>query len=121
MAMTRAEKGLYLSGAEGRNFDGSPRYPSRFVLDIDDGLLEYDPPRTDTLIEDAREYIAGRDRFLPEDFESGLCAEGERVIHAILGEGTVIELDRTRNAYLIKFDGLSTPRKISMKVKLTKA
>lgn len=30
VAMTRAQKGLYLSEAEGRNFDGSPRYPSRF-------------------------------------------------------------------------------------------
>ena len=35
VALTRAEKGLYLSEADGRNFDGSPRYPSRFLLDID--------------------------------------------------------------------------------------
>ena len=34
VAMTRAQKGLYLSEAEGRNFDGSPRYPSRFLLII---------------------------------------------------------------------------------------
>ena len=34
VAMTRAQKGLYLSEAEGRNFDGSPRYPSRFLMDI---------------------------------------------------------------------------------------
>ena len=34
VAMTRAEKRLYLTEAEGRNFDGSPRYPSRFLLDI---------------------------------------------------------------------------------------
>ena len=41
VAMTRAEKRLYLSEAEGRNLDGSPRFPSRFVLDIDDSLLEH--------------------------------------------------------------------------------
>lgn len=35
VAMTRAQKGLYLSEAEGRNFDGFPRYPSRFLLDIE--------------------------------------------------------------------------------------
>ena len=34
VALTRAEKGLYLSEADGWNFDGSPRYPSRFLLDI---------------------------------------------------------------------------------------
>jgi DNA helicase-2/ATP-dependent DNA helicase PcrA len=39
--MTRAEKALYLSEAEGRNLDGSPRYPSRFLLDIDHELLDY--------------------------------------------------------------------------------
>lgn len=38
VAMTRAQKGLYLSEAEGRNFDGSPRYPSRFLLDIEPGI-----------------------------------------------------------------------------------
>ena len=41
VAMTRAQKGLYLSEAEGRNFDGSPRYPSRFLLDIEPALLDY--------------------------------------------------------------------------------
>lgn len=30
VAVTRAEKGLFLTEAEGRNFDGSMRYPSRF-------------------------------------------------------------------------------------------
>lgn len=30
VAMTRAEQGLYLSEAAGRNFDGTDRYPSRF-------------------------------------------------------------------------------------------
>ncbi|MFR1618636.1 MAG: ATP-dependent helicase, partial [Dysosmobacter welbionis] len=39
VAMTRAEKGLFLSEADGRNFDGSPRYPSRFLLDISPELL----------------------------------------------------------------------------------
>ena len=33
VALTRAEKGLYLSEADGWNFDGSPRYPSRFLLE----------------------------------------------------------------------------------------
>ncbi|MGN0479009.1 MAG: ATP-dependent helicase, partial [Hominenteromicrobium sp.] len=41
VAMTRAQTGLYLTEAEGRNLDGSPRYPSRFLLDIDPALLTY--------------------------------------------------------------------------------
>ena len=51
--MTRAEKRLYLSEAEGRNLDGSPRYPSRFVLDIDSDLLEYTEQPREGLIRDA--------------------------------------------------------------------
>ena len=44
VALTRAEKGLYLSEADGRNFDGTPRYPSRFLLDIDRNLLAFTRP-----------------------------------------------------------------------------
>ena len=58
VAMTRAEKRLYLSEAEGRNLDGSPRFPSRFVLDIDDSLLEHTNKPDDCLIRDAKDYIA---------------------------------------------------------------
>ena len=46
VAVTRAQKKLFLSEAGGRNFDGSPRFPSRFLLDIDPDLLEFtQPPR----------------------------------------------------------------------------
>ncbi|MBR1392212.1 MAG: UvrD-helicase domain-containing protein [Ruminococcus sp.] len=119
VAMTRAEKGLFLSGAEGRNIDGSPRYPSRFVLDIEDGLVEHVFKRSDTLIANAREYIEHSEKYLPEDIESGLFPVGARVLHEYLGEGTVEEVDRDKAAYLIRFDKLSTPRRISFKVKLT--
>ena len=57
VAMTRAKKRLYLSEAKGRNLDGSPRYPSRFILDIDQNLLEYDRKPEEGLIKEAREYI----------------------------------------------------------------
>lgn len=65
VALTRAEKGLYLSAAEGRNFDGSPRYPSRFVLDIDQTLLTFPQPPRDGLIREAREAIDRSRRYLP--------------------------------------------------------
>ena len=44
VAMTRAEKALYITEAGGANLDGSPRYPSRFILDIDRDKLEFDSP-----------------------------------------------------------------------------
>ena len=117
VALTRAEKRLYLSEAEGRNLDGSPRYPSRFVLDIDPELLEYTAPPREELIRDARDYIAAHVKALPqEDFVP--FAVGQRVRHAVMGPGTVIEVDTGKGAHLVKFDAMPTPRAISFRAKL---
>lgn len=118
VAMTRAEKRLYLSGAEGRNFDGSPRYPSRFVLDIDSSLLEYTQKPNDGLIADAREYIAYSEKYMPENLESALLPVGILVRHEYLGEGRILEVDTGKGAYLVQFDSIPTPRKISFRAKL---
>ena len=121
VAVTRAEKRLYLSESAGRSFDGAPKYPSRFLLDIGDENLEYTrPPRAD-LIADAREYIAYSQRFLPETIAESGFAPGTRVSHAILGAGTVTEVDTDKGAYVVQFDCMDTPRRISFKAKLEKA
>lgn len=119
VAMTRAEKGLFLSGAEGRNFDGTPRYPSRFVFDIDDDLLAFEEKPNDSLIADMKEHIALREKYMPEDLKSELLPAGARIRHEYLGEGNVLEIDTDKGAYLVKFDSIPTPRLISFRVKLT--
>lgn len=118
VAMTRAEKDLFLSGAEGRNFDGSPRYPSRFVLDIDEGLLEY-TEKNDTLVADAREYIAYQEKYMPENLKSDLLPMGARVQHEYLGQGSILDIDMDKGAYIVQFDDIATPRNISFRAKLT--
>ena len=120
VAMTRAEKGLYLSDAEGWNLDGSPRYPSRFILDIDPSLLRYDKPPQESLIRDAREYIEASERYLPESRESNVLSIGQRVSHAVFGSGTVVDVDTDRGAHIVQFDDMPTPRAISFKAKLEK-
>ena len=120
VAMTRTEKQLYLSGAEGRNFDGSPRYPSRFVLDIDSGLLEYTEKPNDGLIADAWEYIAYNEKYMPENQESTLLPIGARVRHEYFGEGCILETNTEKSAYLVKFDSMPTPRTISFRAKLSR-
>ena len=118
VALTRAEKGLYLSSAEGRNFDGSPRYPSRFVLDIDPGLLTFPVPPRDGLVREAREAIDRSRRYLPQDDSQIVFPAGQRVRHALFGTGTVLEADLDKGAHLIQFDELDTPRRISFRAKL---
>lgn len=118
VAMTRAEKALFLSAAEGWNFDGSPRYPSRFLLDIDPGLLFFTRKPRDGLIEAAQDYIASSVRFLAEDEQRQLLAAGQRVRHSIFGAGVIVDVDSGKSAYVIQFDEMDTPRKISFRAKL---
>ena len=120
VAMTRAQKGLFLSDAEGRIFDGSPRYPSRFILDIDQSLLSYTAPVQEGLIAEARAYIKQHSRWISAGPEGEVLQPGTRVDHPVFGLGMVESLDRESSAYLIRFDGISTPRRISMKAKIEK-
>ena len=118
VAVTRAEKRLFLSESAGRGFDGAPRYPSRFLLDIGEGNMEFTtPPRAD-LIEAAREHIADSERFLPETAAESAFSPGTRVRHGILGDGTVIDIDPVRGAYEIQFDDVPTNRSISFRTRL---
>ncbi len=117
VALTRAERGLYLSEADGRNFDGSPRYPSRFLLEIDASLLSFTEPPEEGLLQEAQNFIRHSQSLLPEE-EAPILPEGQRVRHFLFGEGTVLETDRDKGAYVIQFDGMATPRKISFRVKL---
>ncbi len=120
VAMTRSQKDLFITGAEGRNLDNSPRYPSRFVLEINDDLLRYDKKPSDHIMADARAYIARKQKTMPENLKKTMLAAGIRVRHEYLGEGTILETDSDKGAYLIKFDSIATPRKISFRVKLVK-
>ncbi len=118
VALTRAKKGLFLSEADGRNFDGSPRYPSRFLLDIAPHLLEFVQPPDAGLLEEAREAIEASLRLLPEDEASLSLPVGQRVRHFLFGEGTILGEDRDKGAHIIQFDAMETPRMISFRVKL---
>ena len=118
VAVTRAEKELYLSEADGRNFDGSPRYPSRFLLDIDEKLLTFTRPPEEGLIRRARDYIGHSQASLPEADGQTVFPAGQRVRHALFGPGTVLDTDMDRGAHVVQFDEMETPRKISFRAKL---
>lgn len=118
VAITRAEKGLFLSEAEGRNFDGAPRYPSRFILDIDDELLEHTEPPREGLIEETRRYIENYDANVLSSDQCEFYEPGTRVRHRVFGDGTVLEADASGGSHIIRFDGMETPRAISFRVKM---
>lgn len=118
VAMTRAKKGLYLSEAEGTNLDGSPRYPSRFILDIDPKLIHYTNEPGKGLIKNAKEYIGLVTDMMPESNEEMVFSVGQRVSHSIFGHGTVLDIDMENGAHIVLFDSMETPRSISFRAKL---
>lgn len=120
VAMTRAQKGLYLSEAEGRNFDGSPRYPSRFLLDIEPALLDYTQKPQEGLIRETKDYLVINEHYLADEENQSSLAVGQRVKHSIFGSGTVVDVDLIKAAHLVKFDNIDTPRSISFRAKLEK-
>lgn len=117
VAVTRAEKGLYLTGADGRGTDGTYRFPSRFLLDIGEEHMEFTEPLQETLIRAAREYIESSDKMLASDGEPEF-KPGDRVLHFMFGEGTVLSVIPQDAALTVKFDKMATPRHISFRVKL---
>ena len=122
VAVTRAQKRLYLSAASGLNFDASLRYPSRFLLELDEALLEYARPVAESMRQDAQAYIRDMDRRMAKASapKKAAFAKGDKVMHRIMGDGEILDINIDKGAYVIKFADIDTPREISFKAKLEK-
>lgn len=118
VAMTRAEKGVYLSDAEGRGLDGSFRYPSRFVFDIDRQLMDYSTELDPALKAETQRYISSAHNRLKGLSRQQRLNVGDRVRHDIMGNGVIEDIDEERMAYVVKFDELPTTRKINFNANL---
>lgn len=120
VAFTRAEKALFLTDAEGRNLDGSFRYPSRFIFNVDKNLLAYTSELEESLVSQTNWAIHNSERMLQAAASATTFRAGDRIVHSIMGAGTILEVDRDSAAYLIKFDDLDTQRNISFKAKMAR-
>ena len=120
VAITRAEAGLYLTEPEGRNLDGSYRYPSRFLFDIDPALLHFTAELDARLVDDARRTIRASSASLEASAGNQSLQPGDSVLHSILGRGVIRSVDTIKNAYVVQFDSLPTERRISFRARLEK-
>ena len=121
VAFTRAQRSLSLSESEGRNFDGSFRYPSRFLFNVDEPLLVREGMEDTRLLRDAFRHIEASERLLAPASEQAQFQPGDRVRHAIMGDGVIVEVELAASAYVVQFDILPTQRRISFRAKLAKA
>ena len=117
VAFTRARDRLFLSDAAGTSYDGSVRYPSRFLFNAEQENLDYAVPLDPDLVEDAMEHIRKtEDLGAPEQKKDETV--GKRVRHPVFGDGAVIGIPRGQEGYIIQFDSMVTPRTFGPMVKL---
>ncbi|MBO4937909.1 MAG: UvrD-helicase domain-containing protein [Oscillospiraceae bacterium] len=117
VAFTRARDKLFLSDAAGVNYDGSFRYPSRFLFNAEKQNLDYVTELDPDLVEDAMEHIR-KTEAMESPSQKQDAAVGKRVCHPVFGEGTVIGIPRGQEGYIIQFDKMVTPRTFGPSVKL---
>ncbi len=117
VAFTRARDRLFLSDAAGTNYDGSFRYPSRFLFNAEKDNLEYVVPLDPTLEEDALAQIRRTEDLEPRPQQPNALV-GKRVKHPVFGEGAIIGIPRGQEGYIIQFDSMVTPRTFGPAVKL---
>ncbi|SEA15528.1 DNA helicase-2 / ATP-dependent DNA helicase PcrA [Thalassobacillus cyri] len=115
VAVTRAEKELYMTESEGFQSGGLQKYPSRFIFEIDEtdyqriGLID------EGLIKEVKQYLQA---YAHPEHETGNGFEkGTRVRHPVFGEGNIENIDEKKNIYFIYFYKLKAPRPISRNFK----
>ena len=118
VAFTRARDRLFLSDAAGSNYDGSFRYPSRFLFNAEKDNIDYVVPLDPELEAQAIRTIQNTES-MEEKKDMPDETIGKTVHHPVFGTGKVIGIPRDQSGYIIHFDSMVTPRTISTSVKLT--
>lgn len=111
VALTRAKDLLFMTDAEGENYDKSIRIPSRYLINIDADLYDSNGDRDDYLFRKAKEIADSEDAFnnyigLTDESETAndIKKIGDRVYHQDYGNGTVINIDS--QGWIIMFDDM---------------
>lgn len=106
VAVTRAEKILFLTESEGYNAaTGLSKYPSRFITEIKKNLFITEGEIDSTIWEGTKLTATYIDKVSnEEDDKSEIFQEGEVVNHEKLGKGIIISYDRNRDSYLVSFE-----------------
>jgi len=116
VAMTRAERALYLTESEGFSNQTGIKYPSRFLLEIKKELLDYEGEMDNEIITQAKSMISQFDA-QNNTYKNDLQVFEIRdlVYHPVFGKGEIIDIDTENNPhYDIKFEELDTVKPIRL-------
>ena len=118
VAYTRAENALFLTDSEGVNYDGSFRFPSRFIFNTDRQYLYYEVELEEALIDSAKTYIDNSEK---KTNDSQITfSVGDRIEHRVFGIGEIIGINKGISSYVIQFEQAETERNINFRVPLKK-
>ncbi|MDE6875435.1 MAG: UvrD-helicase domain-containing protein [Lachnospiraceae bacterium] len=112
VAITRAEKYLFLMDSEGTSPNGIKKLVSRFLTEIGEENYVRIGQISDDLRRESRSYTEKLNSELYVE-ETGSRKAGDVVEHHIFGRGTIEAVDEKRGSYLVRFDGLKQARNIS--------
>ncbi len=105
VAVTRAENMLYMTESEGYlNDSGALKYPSRYLSEIPEGLIEVKGNPEKHLFEGTRSMADMLDKELYGAKEENVFPPGSHVLHKVFGEGIVEAYDSAAKSYRVKFD-----------------
>ena len=105
VAVTRAEKALFLTESEGFNRSTkSNKYPSRFLMEIGENLLEVEGNIDPTLLEGTKNLVKQINDEINPDKNAVKFVVGDKVKHKVFGLGEIIEVSSGRDSYKVKFE-----------------
>ena len=97
VAITRAEKELYLTESEGFNYETGSKYPSRFIYEIKEGLLNVEGNISQEIMQGCKDLIRRIDiELLGAKQKINIS---DKVIHPIFGEGEVRAIHNDDNPH----------------------
>lgn len=104
VAVTRAEKCLYLTESEGyMNDNGALKYPSRFISEVPEILLTIEGNPDPALFEGTKTLVNMLNCELGQAAEPPM-APGTVVIHKVFGRGTILSFNPAAQSYRVKFE-----------------
>lgn len=105
VAVTRAEKALFLTESEGFNrTTKSSKYPSRFLLEIGGDLLDVEGNIDTSLLEGTKNLVKQINDEITPHINTMRFSVGDKVEHKVFGIGKIIESTPERDSYKVQFE-----------------
>jgi DNA helicase II / ATP-dependent DNA helicase PcrA len=112
VAITRAEKGLYITESEGYNFrNGLEKYPSRFLFEIEENFYVKEGKKLDKeLVSNAKDFYQNKksNSLVKNEF-----IEGDIIEHTAWGKGEIKKVLSNKGVYEILFFDIDKTKPIN--------